>query len=140
MFWDYQCPRCGTQEERSVSVAERDSQVCECGGRLARVQAFRSQLLWVPLSMRSSHDETTYLPSDPAQRQQFLEDAYRQHGKWRSDLAPGHKPTGDRAAASNPVPARRWPAGQTPQERGKDNPRPEGPDLKRLRRAEPPRS
>jgi len=86
MIWDYRCPRCGKAQEREVPVAMRDLQTCLCGGAMERLQAFVSQHTVIPLHMKSGHDERTYIPAEPAAREKFLADAYRQHGRWRSDL------------------------------------------------------
>lgn len=91
MIWDYRCPRCGVTQERQVPVDLRDAQHCSCGASLQRVQAFGQQHTIIPPYMRSGHDETTYIPGEPAAREKFLADAYRQHGRWRTDLEAGSR-------------------------------------------------
>ena len=128
MLWDYTCPRCAQTEERQVPVAERDSQKCGvCHAPMQRAQAFARQKVWVPFYMRSSHDERTYIPADPAQRRKFLEGAYRAHGRWRTDLDAGDRPSRDMARHGDPPvgEAERVPAQST---------RPDRPDLAKMRR------
>jgi len=93
MTYDYEC-RCGRSEERNVRLADRDLQKCgTCGGRMLRLPHYRHVKVNIPLWFRAGHDESTYLPDKVEERQEFQEAAYREHGRWRSDLG-GTKPKG----------------------------------------------
>jgi putative FmdB family regulatory protein len=44
-MYEYRCPNCGLEENRLVSMAERDQQTCACGVEHARVEIPSGQVL-----------------------------------------------------------------------------------------------
>lgn len=41
--YEYRCTQCGLEEDRIVRIADRDTQTCDCGQNLCRVEISESQ-------------------------------------------------------------------------------------------------
>lgn len=48
-IYEYQCTACELEEERNVSIANRDVQNCDCGYEMERRISFTG-LVWAPNS------------------------------------------------------------------------------------------
>lgn len=88
MTYDFAC-ECGRSEERNVPIAERDTQTCgRCRGPMRRLPHFGHVKFIIPRYMRAGHDDGLVMPDDEEGRTKYMQDAYKQHGKWRNDLVP----------------------------------------------------
>jgi hypothetical protein len=88
VIYDFACP-CGCTEERNVRVADRDRQRCACGQPMRRAPHFSQVKFIIPRYMRAGGDDMNLvMPDDEEGRTEYMQDAYRQHGRWRNDLVP----------------------------------------------------
>lgn len=56
MTYDYRCPSCQTQVERSVPSAQRDEQTCWCGVKMTRLSHFRQVVINQPKGFMTSKE------------------------------------------------------------------------------------
>ena len=83
MTYDYICPECGWVLTRSCAVADRDGQICACGGALRRDvgKTARAQIINIPMALHTS--ESDILPQSEEMQARWRAEGVRREGaRW----------------------------------------------------------